>query len=448
MKPDLFGAYDLMVGSAWAIIILGLGFWYYLSKSDKPHYKWFIPNLAFHIVFGLLFGIAYAIIISEGGDTLAYHDGGYHLSQLFWESPIDYFQELMTTPSAETIRERFNSQTGYPPSWIYREPESFFVSKIISIFSIVAFNSYIALTIFCSTFVAIASWRLYLSLRYISFCPHWIVVVATMFVPTVAFWCSGVSKDTFVLGSFYLVFANVFPISTGRKKLTIGTSLSTLFFALILFNLRAHMVLALALPLLSALFIRWAKRINDNSMLLMTYRVIIGLIMLISLSYFNQQAVRGSVGGNDVLQEVIVIQKDFAQNKTYDGYRYDLGITDYSTWGMLRATPMAIITAFYRPFLWEANSAFLLVSGLESVLLLVLTFRFFFFTGNFRKQLIFVSRQEFLIFAILFSLILGFFVGFTSGLFNVLVRFKAPIIVFIMIFFASSRKYYEQQERN
>jgi hypothetical protein len=198
------------------------------------------------------------------------------------------------------------------------------------------------------------------------------------------------------------------------------------------------MLLALGLPLVSALLIRWVKKSSDNVVLLNVYRISIGMIILLSLSYFSQGSGDDSlVQSNEILQEVITIQKDFAVNKTYTGYRYDLGIDDYTTWGLIKATPIAIITAFYRPFLWEANSAFLLISGLESLFLIILTIKFFFFSGSFTKHFSFIRNQEILVFAILFSLILGFFVGFTSGLFNVLVRFKAPIVVFLIMFFAS-----------
>jgi hypothetical protein len=208
------------------------------------------------------------------------------------------------------------------------------------------------------------------------------------------------------------------------------------------------MLIALAVPLFSALIIRWAKKINDNPVLLNVYRFLLFGVVLVSLAFSFQGDGAATIEGNDVFQEVITIQQDFAQNKTYDGYRYDLGIEDYSLFGMIRATPIAIITAFYRPFLWEANSAFLLISGLESLLLLTLTIKFFFFSGSLKKQLSFVFSQEFLTFAILFTLLLGFFIGFTSGLFNVLVRFKAPIMVFIIILFASSYKFATKTNEN
>lgn len=440
MKPELFGALDLIIGFGWLVIILGLSFWYYLSRSHITHYKWFIPNLAFRIFFGLLFALAYAVVLTEGGDTIAYHEGAYNLSNLFWESPLDYIVELFTTPSSDTLRERFTVETGFPPAWIYREPESFFISKIMSVAAILSFNSYAAMTILCATFSALASWKLYTTLRGLEFCPKWIIIVSTMFIPTVAFWCSGISKDTFVLGSFYFVFSFLFPLFFNRERLSIKGFIALLIASFILYHTRSFMLIAIGVPLVSAVLVRWAKRISDNPILINIYRIAIGLLILISISIYSQGSMgAGLIENNEILNEVVVIQKDFAQNKTYTGYRYDLGIDDYSAWGLIKATPVAIITAFYRPFLWEANSAFLIISGLESMLLIALTLKFFFFSGKLRKHLSYIHSQEFLVFAILFSLVFGFFVGFTSGLFNVLVRFKAPIIVFIIIYFASRK---------
>lgn len=441
MKPELFGALDLIVGASWAAIIIGVAFIFYLHNSHKAHYKWFFPNLLFHLLFGVLFALAYAVIISEGGDTLAYHDSAYHLTELFWKNPPAYFQEIFTTPSAETITDRFDADTGYPPSWIYREPESFLVAKVISFFSLITFNSYLGLTLICAAFASLASWRLFVTLRSLTFCPNWVIVLSTMFIPTVAFWCSGISKDTLVLGAFYIVFSNVYQLFTDKRRISLKSGVVIFIYGYLLYHLRGYMLIALAVPVFSALIIRWAKKINDNPVLLNVYRFLLFGLVLMSLAFSFQGDGAAVIESNDVFQEVIIIQQDFAQNKTYDGYRYDLGIDDYSLFGMIRATPLAIITAFYRPFLWEANSAFLLISGLESLLLLVLTVKFFFFSGSLKKQLSFVFSQEFLTFAILFTLLLGFFVGFTSGLFNVLVRFKAPILVFIITLFASSYKF-------
>ncbi len=442
MKPELFGPLDIVVGAGWLIILLGIIWWVRRKNSQELHYRWFIPAFVFRVLFALLFAVAYAIILPGGGDTLAYHDGAYHLTQLFWDSPLAYFSEMIGTPSHETITYHFNNETGYPPSWIYNEPESFFVCKLISFFSIFTFNSYIALTLLCATFSFLAAWKLYLFIRSYNFCPQWVVVVAILFVPTVAFWTTGVGKDVFVVSAFYWLLADLFPIVTGKKRMTFLSLLWIGFMLFILYHLRSFMIVALALPLFIALMLRLTKRISNNQKQFLVFRILIAGFVIFSLLAFLQFSnFTKMIETNPYLQEVAVIQKDFAQNKNYTGTRYDLGITEYNAWGLLKAAPMSVFTSFYRPLPWEADSAFLLISAVENMVLLILTIRFFFFSGNFSKHFKFIRSQEFLVFAILFSSTLGFLVGFTSGLFNVLVRFKAPFVGLLLIFLASSQKH-------
>ena len=225
----------------------------------------------------------------------------------------------------------------------------------------------------------------------------------------------------------------------GKTKLALKRLLIIAFTLFLLYSLRPFMIIAVFAPLFIAVGVRIVKSLSQNKVLVFGVRFMLYSITIVVVLTFMGFIGGGSIEDNDYLNEVAIIQRDFAQNKLYTGYRYDLGISDYSATGMLLASPLAITTAFFRPFIWEANSAFLIISGLEGTLLLLFAFRFFFLNGNIMKHLAFIRSQEFLVFSIVFVLLLGFFVGFTSGLFNVLVRFKAPLMVFLFIFFASRR---------
>jgi uncharacterized membrane protein YfcA len=99
---------------------------------------------------------------------------------------------------------------------------------------------------------------------------------------------------------------------------------------------------------------------------------------------------------------------------------------------MLRAMPISIYTAFYRPYLWEGDSIFVRISAVEAFLFLILTIRFF-ISNNFIKALRTIRNNELLMASLVFAIILGFFAGYTSGLFGVLVRFKAPLLPFLFL---------------
>jgi uncharacterized membrane protein YfcA len=99
---------------------------------------------------------------------------------------------------------------------------------------------------------------------------------------------------------------------------------------------------------------------------------------------------------------------------------------------MLRAFPISIFTAFSRPFIWDGGSLFIRLSAIEAFLFLILTIRFIFFR-NILQKLKAIRNNELLMASMIFALILGFFAGYTSGLFGVLVRFKAPLLPFLFL---------------
>ena len=401
-------------------------------------------NVAFKMLFALVFAITYTFVLG-GGDTLAYWEGAIKLTNLFWEDPLGYFHEMWATPTNESIRDNFTATTGYPPGWIYREPESFYISKMLSLINFVAFDSFIAMTLICSFIASRASWRFYELIRKYNFTSERWMVIAVLFIPTVSFWCAGVSKDTFILASLFFLLYHLFALIDPDRKFTLRNLFFILLHVMILYHTRQFMLIGIAPPLLLGFGTGFIKRVSDSPIILYFTRFvfILGTIVVVFFYFTSEQAL-GDLSPDKYLEEVAVIQQDFAQNKTYVGPRYDLGITDYSTAGMIKAAPLAMITAYFRPFLWEASSAFMLLSALEGTVLMALLFRFIFLSGSITKQIQFVRKNEILVFAFVFVLVFGFFVGFSAGLFNVLIRFKAPLLPFLLLLLASSNKW----ERN
>jgi Ca2+/Na+ antiporter len=70
-----------------------------------------------------------------------------------------------------------------------------------------------------------------------------------------------------------------------------------------------------------------------------------------------------------------------------------------------------------------------------------------FFGGRLRKTISLIRSNEFLVFAFFFALILAFFAGFTSILFGVLVRFKAPVLPFLVLLLSLRREEEKREPR-
>jgi hypothetical protein len=201
----------------------------------------------------------------------------------------------------------------------------------------------------------------------------------------------------------------------------------------IVFYIRDFMLIAALGPFFMALGARWSRAQSSGFSKWIIQLGFIALVMFAMTSFL------GSEKGQEFAQEAEVIQKDLKTNTTYGNNRYDLGVTDFSTNGMLRAMPNSIYTAFYRPYLWEGDSIFVRISAIEAFIFFILTIRFL-FVQNILKVLRVIRNNELLMASLVFSIILGFFAGYTSGLFGVLVRFKAPLLPFLFLVLSFKNK--------
>jgi hypothetical protein len=426
---EIYATEDIAMGILWIILTTILAFIIKSNHADNPDYKWFIPNFFFKLVMGLFFGYTFVKILGYGGDTAAYWASIDKLVNLFFHDPSKYLDELLSTPDINNLTKNFNSSTGYPPGWIYKEPESYFVAKVISVVGLFTNGSFIALTAICSFFASLASFRLFQLVKYYRFTSDFWMAIATLFIPTVAFWCSGISKDTLILGGFYMLLFHFFALLQKDRKFTLKNIIFIVFYAYIILNIRPFMIYAIIPPLLLSFGLGYVNRIGSS----IVSNFLKGGIFMATLVGFLYVLSTGDLfleGAQETLDEVAIVQQDFASNVTYGGPRYDLNITDFTPAGMISAAPLAVFTALYRPFLTEAQGPLLLLSALEGIVLIFLTL-YFIIKGPIHWR--FVFNHEFLLFSLLFVLFFGFVVGFSSILFNVLVRFKAPILALFLL---------------
>ena len=118
-------------------------------------------------------------------------------------------------------------------------------------------------------------------------------------------------------------------------------------------------------------------------------------------------------------------------NKLYTGKKYSIEITDYSPIGILKVFPQALAAGLFRPYIWEALSVSLFLNGLESMAILYLLYRFF--TRRRKARIKMIRENEFLVFSFFFVILLGYITGFSSVIFGVLVRLRAPLLPFLGI---------------
>jgi hypothetical protein len=159
--------------------------------------------------------------------------------------------------------------------------------------------------------------------------------------------------------------------------------------------------------------------------LLLTIAVVGGYFMLISMGQ-----VLGDYAVERVLEKAVVTNQDLKADY-YGGNSFDIGEFEPTVPSMLMKAPVAITAAIYRPFLWEAKNIVMLISGIESLLIMFITLRILI-----RLRVVGVIpmalKSPLLTFSLIFSLFFAFSVGISTSNFGSLVRYRIPVLPFFI----------------
>lgn len=409
----------------WLIILLYLVSTTYKKNQKVSYYRYYRIGFYAKIFSAVIFSTIY-IFEYSGGDSTAYWDSAQKLNNLFWESPSKYFYEIFTLDPNRVRYLSFNFNVGLPPNWIYKEDEAWFAAKVYSLLTFITFKSYFAMTMITAYISFRVSWLLYEVVLKFKIIGERNGAIATLFLPSTCFWCTGVTKDTIIYCSVIYLLIQLFSFFNREIKNEYQNFILGLVVIYLILNIRDFMLLAAFGPFLLAIGARWSRKQSSGFSKFFIQFLFIGVVLLGVVLFF------GSEKGQEFTKEAEMIHMDLNTNSTYSDNRYDLGISDFSAGGMIRAMPIAIFTAFYRPFLWDPGSLFIKISALEAFMFLILTIRIL-ISGDFISFFKEIGNNELLMASLVFSLILGFFAGYTSGLFGVLVRFKAPLLPFLFL---------------
>jgi len=381
---QFLGFFDGLAILIWLLILFSSINSTYTKNKLNPIFRYYKLGFNIKLFSALSFSLIY-IVKYSGGDTTAYWDTAQKFNNLFYLDIPKFANEFFHPEPFANRYLSFDISTGVPPEWIYNEKEGLFTAKIYTLLTFITFRSYLAMTMICAFISFKASWKILELAQKYKASSERNLAIGALFLPSTAFWCTGISKDTIVYCCVVYAIDLLFKFfeKDYKKNFIYYFKLFIIYF--LLSNIRDFMLVVALGPFIFALGIKWSNKEGNSG---------------------------------------------FA--KFDGGAKYDLGITDYSPLGMLKAMPISIFTAFFRPFIWEGGSLFILISAVETFVFLILTISLVFRTGIVLmiKQ---IRSNEFLIMATVFSLILGFFAGYTSGLFGVLVRFKAPFLPFLFI---------------
>ncbi|MBE9469429.1 MAG: hypothetical protein IMY72_14075 [Bacteroidetes bacterium] len=142
-----------------------------------------------------------------------------------------------------------------------------------------------------------------------------------------------------------------------------------------------------------------------------------------------------TIGGDyssvDKLLQKAQITQDDLKREYYHGSSFDIGSFEPTLIGVIKKSPEAIVAGLYRPFIWESRYPVMVLSGIENLLLLILTLYVIFRSGfifTFKS----ISKDTVILFCVIFSITFAFSVGLSTSNFGALVRYKIPAIPFFL----------------
>jgi len=398
--------------------------------ENNPEYKYYIPGLSAKIFGGIFLCLIYTLYY-RGGDTLAYYDGSVAMVNLLFKDPSSFFSILSGNLSAENYYS-FDSFTGRPYGYMYRDPQTFSVIRLSSIFTLIGAKSLIITTALLAWITYSGIWRLYLlfSELFPDYKKH--LAIAILFMPSVIFWGSGILKDSYTICAAAWIVYNVYNLFIKKRK-PFFHILSLIVSVYILVSIKPYIFFAILLGVIVWIFFILFTKIKSRFIRFVVLPLFI--VLIISTGSLVYLIVSGYVGGyygsvEGMIQKAVITQEDLTR-ETYGANSFDIGKFDPTIPGIMSKAPQAIVAGLFRPFLWECRNPVMLLSGVENTFLLLLCL-YLIFKVRIRYMIKMIIDNALIMFSLVFSLFFSFSVGLSTANFGALVRYKIPLIPFFV----------------
>jgi len=400
-----------------------------VAIKKAPEYRHLLTGLTCKLAGGVFFSLIY-FYYYKGGDTVMYFYSAVSMSKMAAMHLPTYFHVLFGDNNAENLT-LFNEEIGYPFGYLYHDPRTWFVIRLLSPLAILTMNSYLISTIILASISYIGIWRCYRT--FVSYYPSLTnkFAIAFLYMPSVNFWGSGILKDTLTFSAACWWVHAVDQLFFKRNKLT-GSVASLLLSAVFLVVVKPYIFMILfPATMLWVLYFRVAK---IESGLIRFLVLPIMMIAFISSSFYILTKMGGQLDKfslDKALTTVQTTQSDMTRADAYGGNYFDVGVIDGSLLGTLSKFPVATNAALFRPYIWEARSLVVGLSGLENLWLLGFSLILIW-----RTKLIFFFRaiigNPMVLMCMIFSILFAFAIGISTPNFGALVRFKIPLVPFFV----------------
>jgi hypothetical protein len=397
------------------------------KKIDQnPGYGYYHWGLLYKIGGAIALCLIY-IFYYGIGDTIGYYSSAVALNNLMFEDFGAYLSILSNNLTPENFSV-FNETTGWPG--YYRDPNSFAVPRFTSVIMLFTTGSFLQVSVLTAIITYTGIWRLYLMFTDMYPANYKLLAIAVLFIPSVAFWGSGILKDSYTISAAGWVVYSFYMIFFKRKKV-----FSNLLFMLIsiyvIISIKAYIFFALLGGILIWIGFHYLNKLKTPFFRLLILPIVVSMLLgLGQYIVFNIGDYLGSYYSSmDALLEKAIITQDDLTRDYYGNNSFDIGELTPELASIVAKFPIATIAGLYRPFLIEVRNPVMLLSALENTALMLLLLWVLYKVGI-RRFVAIMFEKPVLLFAMGFTLLFAFSVGLTTANFGALVRYKIPLLPF------------------
>ncbi|MFO0739076.1 MAG: hypothetical protein U0270_24480 [Labilithrix sp.] len=408
----MFFPFELADGVALLIVtLLAVAVtWMVSRRNGQDERRLFALSLAMHLVFSQLLLYLQSTIYTDS-DAWGYRSDSMVLYRLLEVDPGKYVPEVL----AIIFRLKSELMEGVGQS------STMSMVALVALGRFVTFDSYWALYAISACASFFGKWAIYAVFRdELQHVRRRILAVATMCVPSVVFWTSGVVKEAYAvagLGALCYGMCRLFRVrAVGVIWAFIGATFVGIF--------KPYVLFPFAVGAMGWLVFERSKSVRAHAPIYFLVGVIGGIGLVIALSALFPQFSPTNIAEQTALQQ-------FHGASAGGGSVYSIQTGDGGVNGQLAAAPLALLTVLARPFPWEAKGVPTMIASIEMT---ILTFLLLWALLKGRFSAIGAAfLMPPVLFSVMFILVGGIAIGLATTNFGTLSRYRVPIMPFYAV---------------
>jgi hypothetical protein len=340
-------------------------------------------------------------------DYWVLHNDGWQEHQLLIKNPGAFVSDLFYSPYTNKYGGFFNAVGSF-----WNDLRNNIIVKTIGIVDLLSRGNYYVNSLFFNTLCFFGQIAFYKLFRNIYPDKKYPIILGCFLLPSTLYFTSGVHKDLIVFTALAFYCLSLFSIvttSVSAKKIIVF-----ILSAVIILTFRNFLFIALIPASLSFLVAIKLKK-KPSLSFVSIYTGLIILVMLFTAMFVSFNPL------NIITQR----QADFIQLETAHSQipitRLEPTITSFA-----KNLPEALNHGLLRPYLWETNSFFSLLTAIEWMAYLILFFMAFLFYTRYQKN------NAFLYFSFFLTIFMLIIIGYTIPNTNSIVRYRSlylPLII-------------------